>query len=558
MADYDPPIENLPIFDSLVFKTGDEFITQRQGDKRYLRYPNAQGTENLQTVNISGTLNASGISNFTNNINASGISNFTNDLNSSDVLNIYDATLPEQNKVCLNLESQGVPLSRLRFSLNPTAGFLNPTVRTGDIAMCYGTSDPNLTAIAIAPVCQTSCGLRMSREGIGLGSGGTGVEPLNRIIITPTIFSLVANGTQKQIDVSHPIIMNSTTGLNRQLTTSYVNLTDITLNTPTVRMYGSGTNIAMDNNIIMSNASSANRNISATFYNYTLQSDNSTIAASFMTNGGVLFCDNNFNGGQFGFTVNDSGGIQRSPLTMSANAFTIASVNPPTSSATIPANDNTTALATTAWTQALIVNGRTQTISITSTTTITVPTGVIGIGIRMIGKGGIPGLNADTGSNYSSGGTGGGASSITSNGMVPIVGGSVLYSIVDALGVSLRYLSTIFVSCSNGNNGGNASGTTGGTGAVAQTGGSGLAGYGSYSLSQGNAGVAGIGNQGFGSITGVPSIAATSTSSSSGIQGFIDGARGCGQRYRYVAGNGYITSTTAPADAIIYLTYFYI
>ena len=54
MTDYNPPTENLPIFDSSVFLIGDNPLTQNQADKRYLRYPNAQGTENLQAINVNG------------------------------------------------------------------------------------------------------------------------------------------------------------------------------------------------------------------------------------------------------------------------------------------------------------------------------------------------------------------------------------------------------------------------------------------------------------------------------------------------------------------------
>jgi hypothetical protein len=548
MAQENPP--NVNVFNGINYNS-DFFIEDNNGltfeeaSSLFLRYPNAQGTENLLTTNISGVLTSSSTANFT------GV------VNSSNILNINDATLANQEKICLNLESQGVPLSRLRFSLNPSAGFLNPIVRSGDIAMCYGTLIPNATALAIAPVGATSCGLRMSREGVGIGSGGTGVEQNNRIIITPSAFSLVANGTQNQVDIANNVVLNNAIGTNRQLTTSYLNLNDITLNTLSGRIYGSGTNIAMDNNIIMSNASAGNRNISATFYNYTLQSDNSTIAGSFMTNGGVLFFDNNFNGGQFGFTVNDGSGIQRSPLIMSAGAFTIASTNPPTSSASIPTFSNDTTLATTAWVNNTVSFGRTQTISITTSTTTVIPAGVMGIGIRMIAKGGIPGLNADTGTNYSSGGTGGGASSVVSNGIIPIIGGSSLISVFDAVGISLSYRSLVICSCNNGNNGGNASGTSGGTGALIQNLGTIGSSFGSFTIYPGQAGVNGIGNQSFGSITGVPTIASTSNASSTGFQGFQDGLRGCGQRYRFVSGNGYITSTTAPVDGIIYLTYFY-
>ena len=48
MADYTPPTENLPIFDPTVFLTGDEPLTYNTASKKFLKYPNAQGTENLQ------------------------------------------------------------------------------------------------------------------------------------------------------------------------------------------------------------------------------------------------------------------------------------------------------------------------------------------------------------------------------------------------------------------------------------------------------------------------------------------------------------------------------
>ncbi len=55
MADYTPPIENLPIFDKLVFVSGTTYISQNDADKRYLRFPNAQGTENLASIVVNGT-----------------------------------------------------------------------------------------------------------------------------------------------------------------------------------------------------------------------------------------------------------------------------------------------------------------------------------------------------------------------------------------------------------------------------------------------------------------------------------------------------------------------
>jgi hypothetical protein len=86
MADYKPPTEQLPIFDSSVFLSGDQTLTQNQADKRYLRYPNAQGTENLQAINVNGTadfnstVNIDGILTTTNAINMIGGSNILNNI----------------------------------------------------------------------------------------------------------------------------------------------------------------------------------------------------------------------------------------------------------------------------------------------------------------------------------------------------------------------------------------------------------------------------------------------------------------------------------------------
>jgi hypothetical protein len=58
MSAYQPPIEDLAIFDSSVFLNGDEPLTYNQAVKKFLKYPNAQGTENLLTTNVNGILTA--------------------------------------------------------------------------------------------------------------------------------------------------------------------------------------------------------------------------------------------------------------------------------------------------------------------------------------------------------------------------------------------------------------------------------------------------------------------------------------------------------------------
>ena len=54
--EYRPPTESLPIFDSTVFRTPDTTLTIGTASKYFLQYPNAQGTENLQTTNVNGLM----------------------------------------------------------------------------------------------------------------------------------------------------------------------------------------------------------------------------------------------------------------------------------------------------------------------------------------------------------------------------------------------------------------------------------------------------------------------------------------------------------------------
>lgn len=57
MADYPPPTQNLPTFNpaDFVFST-DTGLTLAEAKGYFLEFPNAQGTENLADVNVSGTL----------------------------------------------------------------------------------------------------------------------------------------------------------------------------------------------------------------------------------------------------------------------------------------------------------------------------------------------------------------------------------------------------------------------------------------------------------------------------------------------------------------------
>jgi Tfp pilus assembly protein FimT len=56
MAAYLPPLENLPIFNSEIFLDGTDLLDINTANKLYLRFPYAQGTQNMLDVNMSGTI----------------------------------------------------------------------------------------------------------------------------------------------------------------------------------------------------------------------------------------------------------------------------------------------------------------------------------------------------------------------------------------------------------------------------------------------------------------------------------------------------------------------
>lgn len=76
MSAYEPPTQNLAIFDPDVFTQNDEPLTITTGSKYFLKYPNAQGTENLQAVNVNGVLTANSATDLNGTLFVSGTSTF--------------------------------------------------------------------------------------------------------------------------------------------------------------------------------------------------------------------------------------------------------------------------------------------------------------------------------------------------------------------------------------------------------------------------------------------------------------------------------------------------
>lgn len=69
MASYLPPTETLAIFDPSVFKSaGTEGLTYDEASKYFLKYPSAQGQEDLQAINVNGVSTFNTTANFETNI----------------------------------------------------------------------------------------------------------------------------------------------------------------------------------------------------------------------------------------------------------------------------------------------------------------------------------------------------------------------------------------------------------------------------------------------------------------------------------------------------------
>lgn len=73
-----PPSPNVDTFNNLYWISGDTALTQGQADLRYLKWPVAQGTENLQTINVNGAANFNLTADFNSTVNVDGILTTTN------------------------------------------------------------------------------------------------------------------------------------------------------------------------------------------------------------------------------------------------------------------------------------------------------------------------------------------------------------------------------------------------------------------------------------------------------------------------------------------------
>jgi hypothetical protein len=138
-----PPEPNVATFNNLYWITDEAGLTVAEANKKYLKFPVAQGTENLQAINVNGT------------------ATFNSDINCRNELFLQDNTDPAKNTF-LRQFNNDLTVNTIALGFNPTVyhsinsdpfitvtsagGVLNNTVLYGKTMSFISTSTPTLTA----------------------------------------------------------------------------------------------------------------------------------------------------------------------------------------------------------------------------------------------------------------------------------------------------------------------------------------------------------------------------------------------------------------------------
>lgn len=500
MADYNPPTEIDPIFNSANFTSADSYITQGQADKRYLRYPNAQGTENLKAIVVSGsatlqsTMSVAGTSTFADAITMNGALSTNKSINNCYYNMINTSNGIKQGYIALS----GTAMNYHNDGSNSGTHYFYAKDSGGTIQQVALFSVDHSTIYY--PLIASSTLSVSSTTGMGGALTMNGATAANRTINT-SILSLsdytsgVANKSQQYYNTTtwtfNNLVNNGSVSFNC-LDNTGTSFETLNLNTTTS---------TMSKPLSLNGAAASDRlfyvgNIRMTDVGTGTQS----MAQNYFSGTGWSF-ENLQNSGTINLKTKTSGGVLTSILTLSTSTATIASpasftsTTPPISSGTQPAyTDSSTIIPTTAWVQSALTGYRTASVysqSYTSTQGVNAPTGCVAMDIFIVGAGGACG--AVNGSYYGGSGSGGNAgwcSGIPMTGditlQVNIVAGSGTgYSQVTYGGINMCKVY-------NGNAGSNATAGAGGAGGTVNATASTFdTSFGTWTSASGTAGVAG-------------------------------------------------------------------
>jgi hypothetical protein len=427
MALYPPPSKDLGIFDNSVFihdDTGSSSgITPAYLDEHYLKYPNAQGTENLQTTNVNGLLSANNGLKIADGLNSTNI-----DMNAGELL--FNNSTPSGTD------------GTYKFRCNDSLGTVkNPfEIRPNTINQTVDTL--NQTTITTNTIASTAINMKAPTTKIETSTG------VNGLLITPTSYTSYGNTTTMRD--SGGVVMSSLTagttgGYYNSIGSNGYNFTTTGdyLSTAVNHTFRNGlTNImALSTSNIVGTATTTTFNSSAGNPVMTLSASGSTITGQNLTltttdgisikdsanNNNVMLMDmsgNNFisqitpavGGGEgvYKFRARDAGTTIYTPLEVKPSSITLSSdttsiggltvniqpsgtitigglnttfttSNPPTITALMPLPSNSSNIVpTTAWVQSVISSlpSSTPTITDTNTSSTYYPVFVAGSGTQ--------------------------------------------------------------------------------------------------------------------------------------------------------------------------------
>ena len=410
MASADPPRQDLPIFDPSVFIEQIDGLSQAEADLLYLKFPNAQGTENLQATNINGVLTTNGGVSFAQ-VGIGSVTSLAAQPLATDSTTNVPTTAWVQSAITAG---GGTDLANTLIAGN-SAGTTDINMNENNIttvndigAKSFTIRDAVTGVVTTSKLIQSGVSMALKNEVV---AGEIGLTSLRTDTVSDT--SLLTN-------------MTNTVFKSQDIAGTASNIT-LTIDKDNVRM-GVGVYLEMNSNSIAG--------ILDTRYigDSTIQSSAYTGAGASVgayTNADITLDAN----GKITAITSGSSGTNLLPLNNAwtgTNFFNNTLEGSLTSNALQPAvGDNTTKIPTTAWVQSLVSAGpQVITDIITETTSQTVnftfATGVTSYDLQMFAFGGNAGLSVANGGNSNMGGAGSAGMLWTNVSRIPISGGQTI------------------------------------------------------------------------------------------------------------------------------------
>jgi hypothetical protein len=203
MAEYLPPLELVPIFNSLNYVNPSGTLTVEQADLLYLQFPQAQGTETLKTTNVSGLLTTTG------GIDASA----TQSINFGT--NVATGTISQSNTSLVNLVDNSVNYS---IPLVNNAGATGYFSLNADSNSNF-TYNPNINLLTIGGGVNGAVSVTGTNSYVSIaGVTGPGGYSLNVPNGSAYINSLSVGGLTGPVGINGAVTINGSLGVTGPVT----------------------------------------------------------------------------------------------------------------------------------------------------------------------------------------------------------------------------------------------------------------------------------------------------------------------------------------------------